>query len=374
MKYATKIIYILIFTAIFFPVSGFVQGTEVKINGKALDETAQKPAKRPVRDAGLSAIGRQTIEAHLSFLASDALEGREAGKNGGRVASEYIKAVLLEYGVKPFYDTYFQRFEAYSPAREKGIDFQVHPDSIARYKQLPAYRRLNLQNVVGCIEGEQKDEYIIIGAHYDHVGVDDLLVGDQIYNGADDNAASVAALLQIAQSFAASGGKPLKNIVLAFWDGEEINYLGSEYFVENFGDPSRIKAYINLDMISREGLMPVLYPQFEIPGATAENTAVGNQFHLAYTGELDDLSKEIGRAIADHHLDIVPKPAVMEHGSRGSDYLAFSLRHVPILWFFTGLHPDYHTPGDETGTVHLEKLTDITKAVYLSLQQLANEK
>ncbi|MDR1153504.1 MAG: M20/M25/M40 family metallo-hydrolase [Bacteroidales bacterium] len=334
--------------------------------------SAQKPAKQP--DAGPGAVSRQTIEAHLSFLASDALEGREAGRNGGRVAAEYIKAVLSEYGVKPFYDTYFQRFEAYSPAREKGIDFQVHPDSIARYRQLPVYRRLNLQNVVGCIEGEQKDGYVVIGAHYDHVGVDDLLVGDRIYNGADDNAASVAALLQIAELFAASGKKPVKSIVFAFWDGEEINYLGSEYFVENFGDPSRIKAYINLDMISREGLMPVLYPQFEIPEASAENTAAGNQFHLAFTGELEDLSRKTVAAIADHHLDIAPKPVVMEHGSRGSDYLAFSLRRVPVLWFFTGLHPDYHTPGDETGTVRLEKLTDITKAVYLTLQQSANEK
>jgi Zn-dependent M28 family amino/carboxypeptidase len=325
----------------------------------------------------LPAVGqqsaRQTIEAHLSFLASDALEGREAGKNGNRVAAEYIKAVLSEYGVRSFYGTYLQPFDAYSPAREKGIDFQIHPDSIAGYKQLPAYRKVRLQNVVGYIEGEQKDEYVVIGAHYDHLGVDDLLVGDKIYNGADDNAASVAALLQIAKSFAVSGEKPQRNIVFAFWDGEEINYLGSEYFVENFGSLSQIKAYINLDMISREGLLPTLYPAFEIPEATAKNTASGNQFHLVYTGELETLSKKIVKGIADERLDITPKPAVIEHGSRGSDYLAFSLRKIPVLWFFTGLHPDYHTPGDETGTVDLDKLTDITKAVYLSLKQLANE-
>jgi Zn-dependent M28 family amino/carboxypeptidase len=332
-----------------------------------------RPAKKPAPDAGLNMISRQTIEAHLSFLASDALEGREAGKNGSRVAAEYIKAVLSEYGVKPFYDTYFQSFEAYSPAREKGIDFQVHPDSIARYTQLPAYRKLSLQNVIGYIEGEQKDAYVIIGAHYDHLGVDDLLVGDKIYNGADDNAASVAALLQIAKSFAASGKKPLRSIVFAFWDGEEINYLGSEYFVGNVGSHSQIKAYINLDMISREGLLPTLYPVFEIPEATDENTASGNQFHLVYTGELEALSKEINRGIVENKLNITPKPAVIAHGARGSDYLAFSLRHIPVLWFFTGLHPDYHTPGDETGTVDLDKLFDITKAVYLSLNLLADE-
>jgi hypothetical protein len=335
---------------------------------------AKKPDKKPGIDTGLETIRKQTIEAHLAFLASDALEGREAGKRGGRVAAEYIRAELKEWGIKPFFDTYFQSFEAYSPAREKQVDFQVNRDSIARYKQLPAYRRLNLQNVIGYIEGERKDEYIVIGAHYDHLGVDDLLVGDQTYNGADDNAASVAALLQIARAFTANREKPSRSIVFAFWDGEEVNYLGSEYFVENFGHTASIKAYINLDMISRDGLMPILYPEFIIPEATAENTATGNQFHLLYTEPLTKAGERLQQDIRDHQLDIEPKPAVIVSQSRGSDYLAFSLRGIPILWFFTGLHPDYHTPGDETSRIDWEKLIRITKATYLSIQLLANEK
>ncbi|MDR2691090.1 MAG: M20/M25/M40 family metallo-hydrolase, partial [Dysgonamonadaceae bacterium] len=270
--------------------------------------------------------------------------------------------------------THLQSFEAYSPAREKNINFQVNPDSIAKYKQLPAYRKLNLQNVIGTIEGERKNEYLVIGAHYDHVGVDDLLVGDPIYNGADDNAASVAALLQIVRAFAANGEKPLRSIIFAFWDGEEVNYLGSEYFVENFGNTASIKAYINLDMISREGLMPVLYPQFIIPEATAENTATGNQFHLLYTGELTQAAERLLRDIRNHRLDVEPKPAVIAPQSRGSDYLAFSLRNVPVLWFFTGLHPDYHTPDDEIDRVDWNKLINITKATYLSIQLSVNEK
>lgn len=328
-------------------------------------------ATKPAIDAGLELIRQQTVEAHLAFLASDALEGREAGKRGGRVAAEYIQAELKELGIKPFFDTHLQLFEAYSPAREKHIDFQVNPDSIARYRQLPAYRRLSLQNVAGYIEGERKEEYVVIGAHYDHLGVDELLVGDRIYNGADDNAASVAALLQIARAFAANGEKPLRSIVFAFWDGEEVNYLGSEYFVENFGNTASIKAYINLDMISREGLMPVLYPQFEIPEATAENTATGNQFHLLYTEELTQVGERLQEEIRNHRLNIEPKPAVIAPQSRGSDYLAFSLRNVPVLWFFTGLHPYYHTPDDEIDRVDWEKLLNITKATYLSIKLLA---
>lgn len=335
---------------------------------------AKQRNKKPSVDTGLKIIRKQTIEAHLSFLASDALEGREAGRRGGRVAAEYIRSELKELGVKPFYKTHLQSFEAYSPAREKNINFQVNPDSIAGYKQLPACRRLSLQNVAGYIEGKRKDEYIVVGAHYDHVGVDDLLVGDPIYNGADDNAASVAALLQIARAFVANGEKPLRSIIFAFWDGEEVNYLGSEYFAENFGNTANIKAYINLDMISREGLMPVLYPEFIIPEATAENTATGNRFHLLYTEELAQAGKRLQRDIRKHRLNIEPKPAVIAPQSRGSDYLAFSLRNVPILWFFTGLHPDYHTPDDETDRVDWDKLVNITKATYLSIKLLVNEK
>lgn len=332
---------------------------------------AQQPDKKPTIDAGLEVICRQTIEAHLSFLASDALEGREAGKRGGRVAAEYIRAELKELGIKPFVDSYFQSFEAYSPARERQVDFQVNQDSIIKYKQLPAYRKLSLQNVIAYIEGEQKEEYIVIGAHYDHLGVDELLVGDPIYNGADDNAASVAALLQIARAFAVNGEKPARSIVFAFWDGEEVNYLGSEYFVEN--SKSSIKAYINLDMISRDGLMPILYPEFIIPEATADNTATGNQFHLLYTEELKQVGERLQQEIRHHRLEIEPKPAVIASRSRGSDYLAFSLRGIPILWFFTGLHPDYHTPDDETDRVDWEKLIHITRATYLSVKLLANE-
>jgi Zn-dependent M28 family amino/carboxypeptidase len=254
--------------------------------------------------------------------------------------------------------------------REKQANFEVHPDSIAKYRQAASYRRLSLQNVIGYIEGEQKDEFTVVGAHYDHVGVDPLLEGDKIYNGADDNAASVASLLQVAKAVKASGKKPSRSIIFAFWDGEEVNYLGSEYFVQRFEETSRIKAYINLDMISREGLMPVLYPKFLIPAATAENTATGNQFHLAYTKDYSQASEELLRNINSRRLNIEPKPVVIEHGSRGSDYLAFSLRDIPVLWFFTGLHPDYHTPDDEVDRVDFDKLVEITKAVYLSLQNI----
>jgi Zn-dependent M28 family amino/carboxypeptidase len=325
---------------------------------------------QPVAAQGddLPAINRNALEARLEFLASDALQGREAGKQGGRVAAEYLRAELREAGIAPFGESYFQPFEAYSPAREKGADFQVHPDSIAAYRQLPAYRCLPLQNVIGYIEGERRDEYIVAGAHFDHLGVDELLVGDRIYNGADDNASGVAVLLEVAKAFAASGKKPLRSIIFAFWDGEEVNYLGSEYFVLHFAGLSRIHAYVNLDMIGRQGFVPTLYPAFGIPEdlSTAPAASAG-EFHVLY-------SRELSPSVAGWLPPSSPyRPVLTElpHGARGGDYLSFSLREVPFVWFFTGLHPDYHTPQDEASTLDRDKLQAIAEAFYRTLAELS---
>jgi len=326
-------------------------------------------------DKGLETINKRSVEAHLSFLASDALEGRKAGTNNARVAAEYIKAVLSEAGIQAFFDSYFQAFEAYSPVREKRVEFQVNADSIALYKQERAYRRLSLQNVVGYIEGQKKDEYVVIGAHYDHVGIDELLVGDRIYNGADDNASSVAAVLQVAKAIVTSGEKPLRTIIFAFWDGEEVNYLGSEYFVENFKPLQAIKAYINLDMVGREGgVLPIFHPKFRVPENARQPLRKENKWtHILYSEKLEKVKGLLLEDIEKYRLDITPKLNVIPPKSHGSDNLSFSLRDIPEVWFFTGLHPDYHTPWDEVETINFDNLTNITKATYLVLWDLANE-
>jgi hypothetical protein len=92
-----------------------------------------------------------------------------------------------------------------------------------------------------------------------------------------------------------------------------------------------------------------------------------------YTRELTDTSQRLQQAIRSGKLTVEPKPSIMEQGSTGSDYLPFSLRHIPVLWFFTGLHPDYHTPDDEVDRIDQDKLLQITRAVYLSLYLLAND-
>jgi Zn-dependent M28 family amino/carboxypeptidase len=322
-----------------------------------------------VADRGVNAISKQGVEAHLSFLAGDLLEGREAGARGGLLAAGYIKTVLSGLGIAPFFDTYFQPFEAYSRDRQKKTAaFRVHPDSIALYKQEAVQRKLNLENVIGYLEGRRKDEYVIIGAHYDHLGIDEQLDGDKIYNGADDNASGVAAALQIAAAFAAAGETPERSILFAFWDGEELGCLGSEYFAAHFEALPAIKGYINLDMLGRDGTFPSFLKK-----DTQEEPAP-NSFSFLYAVELEKYNEWLHATLDAYQLELTPKPRVLSAKARGSDNYSFSTRNVPVLWFFSGIHPDYHTPADEIEKINVDRLTNLTKAIYLTLRNLANER
>ncbi len=122
----------------------------------------------------------------------------------------------------------------------------MHPDSIVKLKQ-EVHQKLSMRNVLGMIPGKNTKEYVIVGgAHFDHLGIDPALDGDQIYNGADDNASGVSAVLQIARAFLASGQQPERNVIFAFWDGEEKGLLGSKYFVQTCPFLSQIKRLSEL--------------------------------------------------------------------------------------------------------------------------------
>ncbi|MDR0814460.1 MAG: M20/M25/M40 family metallo-hydrolase [Bacteroidales bacterium] len=336
-------------------------------------KVSSKKAPKP-EDVGIAVITRNTLEAHLAFLASDALEGRAAGKNSGRVAAEYIKAVLLDAGISPLYNSYFQSFDAFAPHSgdyDIKTRFQVHADSVAKIKQVPYYRRLGLQNVLGFIEGQRKDEYVVVGAHYDHLDIDEFLAGDRIFNGADDNASGVAAVLQVAKAFAVSGKKPLRSVIFAFWDAEEYGFLGSEYFVAHFNNSAAIKGYINLDMVGREGSFPAFL--LENPNAVdAAQEKNPNKIYFLRTADATGYGEQLDKDLASHHQDVRFAPRILLPAVRASDDHSFSNKNIPVLWFFTGIHPDYHTPDDEAGKINWDKLLYITQATYLSLWNLAN--
>lgn len=307
------------------------------------------------KEKALATINRQSAEAYIGFLASDALEGREGGKNSSRIAAEYIKAVLQDMGIKPLdKDSYFQPFEAYSRERQTRTRYSVHPDSISKYKQERAYRKLEFNNVLGCIEGKNKDEYVVIGAHFDHLGMDESLVGDKIYNGADDNASGVSAVLQIAKAFFVSGQQPERNIIFAFWDGEEIGLLGSEYFVANF-PVATIKGYLNFDMIGR-------------------NNDESKPKHVVYfyTEAYPAFGEWLKSDIQTYNLALEPDYRAWDRPIGGSDNASFAKRDIPVIWYHTDGHPDYHQPTDHADKINWDKLLDITKASFLNMWNLAN--
>ena len=296
----------------------------------ALSLHAQSPQEK-----GLQSISRTSAEAIVGFLADDELQGREAGMHGSRLAARYLASCLKEAGIAPLEkDNYYQPFEAYNKERQQRGRWQVHPDSIAILEQ-GVHRILQMSNVLGTIPGERPDEYVIVGAHFDHLGVDETLANDRIYNGADDNASGVSAVLQIARAFLATGQKPLRTVIFAFWDGEEKGLLGSKYFVQSCPFISQVKGYLNFDMIGR--------------------------------------NNKPEQDIARYSLRLQPDYRAWDRPTGGSDNASFALCNIPIIWYHTDGHPDYHQPSDHTDRLNWEKMIEITKAAFLNAWNLANE-
>ena len=312
---------------------------------------AQSPIER-----ALNTINRSSAEATINFLASDELQGREAGFHGSRVTSEYIVSLLQWMGVSPLADSYFQPFDAYRKERQKKGRLEVHPDSIAKLKQ-EVHQKLSMRNVLGMIPGKNTKEYVIVGAHFDHLGIDPVLDGDQIYNGADDNASGVSAVLQIARAFLASGQQPERNVIFAFWDGEEKGLLGSKYFVQTCPFLSQIKGYLNFDMIGRNNKPQ--QPKQVVYFYTAAHPVFG-----------DWLKEDIRK----YGLQLEPDYRAWENPIGGSDNGSFATVGIPIIWYHTDGHPDYHQPSDHADRLNWDKVVEITKASFLNMWKMANEK
>ena len=312
---------------------------------------AQSPIER-----ALNTINRSSAEATINFLASDELQGREAGFHGSRVTSEYIVSLLQWMGVSPLADSYFQPFDAYRKERQKKGRLEVHPDSIAKLKQ-EVHQKLSMRNVLGMIPGKNTKEYVIVGAHFDHLGIDPALDGDQIYNGADDNASGVSAVLQIARAFLASGQQPERNVIVAFWDGEEKGLLGSKYFVQTCPFLSQIKGYLNFDMIGRNNKPQ--QPKQVVYFYTAAHPVFG-----------DWLKEDIRK----YGLQLEPDYRAWENPIGGSDNGSFAKVGIPIIWYHTDGHSDYHQPSDHADRLNWDKIVEITKASFLNMWKMANEK
>ena len=236
-------------------------------------------------------------------------------------------------------------------------------------------RRITQHNVVGLLEGsdpELRDEWVIVGAHFDHEGA----VGARVYAGADDNASGVAGVLARAAAGARAardGVRPRRSILFAAWNAEERGLLGSWSYVEQPLAPlARTAAMLNLDMIGRDEEVPARgggrFRGLPVQSAAANRNAV-NVLGYSFSRDLRDA------AAAADSLGLTVRFRYDDSRSnlvRRSDHWPFLARGVPALFIHTGLHPDYHTPGDRPDKLNYDKMARIVRWIHQLAWNLAN--
>jgi Zn-dependent M28 family amino/carboxypeptidase len=215
-------------------------------------------------------------------------------------------------------------------------------------------KRVNVRNVIAIIEGENPDEFVAVGAHMDHMGMDN----GKIWNGADDNASGTVGVITIAKAFAASGVRPKRSIVFCAWTGEEKGLYGSEYFTlyPALGKISDYKFYLNFDMIARDAI-----------NDTAKIMA-GITYTKAYP-KLEEITKT---NLEQYKLNLKLNIRSQDAPTGGSDYTAFTENKIPVIAWMAAMHPDYHQPSDVVSLVNWNKMLEIIKLGYLQVWEVAN--
>lgn len=212
-------------------------------------------------------------------------------------------------------------------------------------------------NVIGIVPGSDpllRDEYVVLSAHFDHVGVGEPVNGDSIYNGADDDASGTSALMEVAEALQMLSEAPRRSIMFLHVSGEEDGLLGSEWYSENPTVPlEQVVANINMDMIGRNSpdSIVVIGKDYSTLGDVAN--------------EVQRRHPELGLTLAD---DIWPE----ENFFFRSDHFHFARKGVPALFFFSGVHEDYHQPSDELERLDVDKVARISRMVLHLVLEIAN--
>ncbi len=287
---------------------------------------ASEPAA-PTLAERLSQIKAADLERHCRFLASDALEGRGAGSRGGQAAAAYLVSELKQLQLSP-------------------------PPGQKEFRQ-PFGNQW--ANVVAAIPGRHptlKNEWIIIGSHYDHVGYGTAENSNgpvgKIHNGADDNASGVSVLLELAALFGQEPWLHDRSLLIAFWDAEEVGLYGSKKWVEqpSVALPS-VKFALNLDMVGRL-----------------------RDDHVAVMGWRS--APGLRRWIVDANMDTSLKFQFEPVVTADSDHHSFYSARRPVLHFDTRKHEDYHRPSDDVEKLNLAGLERISRLTARLVLHVAN--
>ncbi|MDO9511848.1 MAG: M20/M25/M40 family metallo-hydrolase [Bacteroidales bacterium] len=216
--------------------------------------------------------------------------------------------------------------------------------------------RCKADNIIAYIEGNDsilKNEYIILGAHYDHVGMktDKDTLADHIFNGADDNASGTAAVLAIAEAYKRYGIKPARTVIFMLFAGEELGLIGSTAYVAHPLFPlKQTRLMLNLDMISL---------------GTNDSLYVNGAYDYPWLKKnLDENNKKINLVLITDNKKLIG----------GSDHMSFSGKEIPAVHFFTGLHKHYHQVSDEADLTDTYKASRVAELVFLTSIHFANLK
>ncbi|MBD0831336.1 M28 family metallopeptidase [Aestuariibaculum sediminum] len=287
-----------------------------------------------------SEVTEQEIENHIKFLTLE--------KNGGRYPGTKANKRVVRYIIKDFKASGLNAFEG---------GFKQHFKAKLRIKEGEAEKPLaKTCNVIGFIEGNDpklKHEYIVLGAHYDHLGLGGPSSKSDkenaIHFGADDNASGTAALLEISEKLAAHKKDLKRSVIFIAFGAEEQGLLGSKYFTEHPLVPvENIKLMINMDMVGRLNEQKHVY----MGGAGTFPGGV-------------DFMKELGTS-----LDL--NPVVHAGGVGGSDHVSFYKKGISVLGMHTGGHPQYHTPEDTLELINLPGEKMVCEYIFQTILKKAS--
>lgn len=224
------------------------------------------------------------------------------------------------------------------------------------------------ENILGVIEGSDphlKNECVVLTAHYDHVGITGK---GEINNGADDNGSGTVALLEIAEAFSKMKKKPRRSIVFAWVAAEEKGLVGSEYYTLNPVFPlEKTVVNINLDMVGRSAEKEL--ERIENP----EKSLAGPNGIYIITGDNNQTLTNISNKTCKK-LDLIPSDALTDEFLESSDQYNFYKNGIPVIGITTGLHEDYHQPGDDFDKIDYLKMKRVADLTFLVTLEIANRK
>jgi hypothetical protein len=315
----------------------------------------------------------------LEGVTSDEEEGQPADPTAGLVSIIPSRAMLDElFAGEPLDGAgVLNAAQAAAAPAEQPRAFALKAGKRLRLSLKLSVTEASTQNVVGVLEGRDsklKREYVALGAHYDHVGANGggcrPVGADSICNGADDDGSGTTGLLAMAEAFS-KGPRPRRSILFVWHTGEEKGLWGSDYFTRYPTVPlTQVVAQLNIDMIGRSKKEGDTNPANKMLTGPDEIYVIGSRMMSTQLGELNEaVNREYLNLKYNYHYD---EPNDPERLYSRSDHYNYAKRGVPIIFYFDGVHEDYHRPTDSPDKIDYQKMQSIARTVFILASELAN--